>query len=102
MKNLILIFHASLQQEIADILRTLTGLTNFTFTQVEGHRTDLNNQSFSSTRDLVVGFSPYVRADILLDDAAVEGVIATLRSSVSGLSTSGMFLITNVEKYGQF
>lgn len=102
MKNLTLIVHTDAQQMIADILRALPRIKEFTFTHVEGHGAyDAENQSYSA-RDLVVGYTPQVRVDILLNDKDIDGVLETLRASENGsFAGRGLYWVTEAERLGR-
>jgi nitrogen regulatory protein P-II 1 len=55
---------------------------------------------FLSERDKVVGYTPKVRVDILLQDSDVDTVLDTLRSSTYGIEGQGIYWITAVEQNG--
>lgn len=99
MKNLILIVPASAQQECADRLRSLSTIDGFTFTSVEGHGTRTDRDPVLSPHDRVVGYVPRVRIDILLENAAVAGVVEALRGSVGRQS---IYWVTDVDTFGRF
>ena len=98
MKNLVMIVHANMQQDLADQLRSLTQVQGFTFCHVEGHGTRVEHDPFLSARDKVVGYVPRVRVDILLHETDVEMILAAIRDRESG---QGVYWVTAVEEYGQ-
>ena len=100
MKNLVIIVHGSIQQDVADQLRALDRVQGFTFSHVEGHGAQSENDAFLSARDRVVGYVPRVRADILLQDEDVEGVLQALRTGIPGIRGRGVFWISDVDQYG--
>ncbi|OGW62926.1 MAG: hypothetical protein A2638_01835 [Nitrospirae bacterium RIFCSPHIGHO2_01_FULL_66_17] len=100
MKNLTLIVHADIKQALADVLRGLKGVSGFTFTPVEGHGPQDERDPQLSARDRVVGFTPHVRVDILLEDADVRGVLERLRAS-GGLVGNGVYWVTRLEDQGR-
>ena len=100
MKNLILIIHANLQQDLADLLCGLDSVTSFTLTHVEGHGEQLEHGLFYSARDKVVGYTPWVRAEILLNESDVDSVLQVL-GRTPAFSGQGMYWITAVEQRGQ-
>lgn len=102
MKNLTLIVHIDTQQLIADTLRALPNIKEFSFAHVEGHGTyDVDDPS-RSARDLVVGYTPHVRVDILLNDGEVDAVLAALRESSDGnLAGRGIYWVTEAERQGR-
>lgn len=101
MKHLTLIVHTNMQQDLSDQLRSMDQVSGFTFSHVEGHGVQVENDPFLSARDKVVGYTPRVRVDILLQDADVDMVLETLRTSMSGIKGQGIFWVTAVEKNGQ-
>lgn len=102
MKNLILILPAHAHQRLADFLRGLDRVTGFTFTHAEGHGTHAQNDAGSSARDLVVGYAPHLRVDLLLDDADVEPVLTALRTADLGVKGSGVWWVMSAEQQGRF
>ena len=102
MKNLIMIIPAGAQQNVADALRGLVQLQGFTFTHVEGHGSQAENDPLLSARDKVVGYTPWIRVDILLEDTDVDAVLAALRTTQHGVAGQGVYWVTAVEKNGRF
>lgn len=100
MKILTLIVHANTQQELADQLRTLKQVPGFTFSHVEGHGAQVESDPFLSARDKVVGYTPRVRVDILLDDADVSVVLEALRQAENNVTGQGVYWTTPVEEGG--
>ncbi|MDH5571547.1 MAG: DUF3240 family protein [Gammaproteobacteria bacterium] len=101
MKNLVLIVHANIQDDLADLLRALDDVPGFTFSHVEGHGATVAQDPFLSARDKVVGYTPRVRVDILLQDADVDPVLQTLRTPDNGIKGHGIYWVTNVEQNGR-
>ncbi len=101
MKHLTLIIHSNIQQDMADQLRALEQVPGFTFSHVEGHGAQVENDPFLSARDKVVGYVPRVRVDILLGDADVDVVLETLRTKTGGLEGHGIYWVTAVEQSGR-
>lgn len=100
MKILTLIVHANSQQELADQLRTLKQVPGFTFSHVEGHGAQVESDPFLSARDKVVGYTPRVRVDILLDDADVAVVLEALRKAENNVTGQGVYWTTPVGEGG--
>ena len=73
----------------------------FTFSHAEGHGIQVEHDPFLSARDKVVGYVPRVRVDILLEDADVDAVLNTLRSTKNGADGRGIYWVTAVEKNGR-
>lgn len=101
MKHLTLIIHTDAQQELTDQLRTMEQVSGFTFSHVEGHGIEVESDSFLSARDKVVGYTPRIRVDILLQDTDVDSVLETLRSTSSYIEGHGFYWVTAVEQNGQ-
>lgn len=102
MKNLIMIVHASFKEDLADKLRSLDVVQGFTFSHAEGHGSQVENDPFLSTRDKVVGYTPRVRVDILLEDDDVAKVLDILRDENAGkTSLGGIYWVTAVEEHGR-
>ena len=99
MKKLTLVVHSSLQQALADCLRGLE-LETFMFTHVEEHSAQLENDAFLSARDLVVGYVPQVRVDVIIDDERARQLLDEIRGS-KAYNGKGRFWITDVEEYGE-
>ena len=101
MKNLTLIVHADVEQALADTLRSLKQVSGFTFIHVEGHGAQDGRDATLSARDRVVGYTPQVRVDILLEDSDVDDVLQALRAADCGGAGRGIFWITPVEQRGR-
>ena len=101
MKNLTLIVHADVQQALADTLRSIKQASGFTFGHIEGHGAQDGRDPTLSARDRVVGYTPQVRVDILLEDGDVEHVLQALRDADCGLAGRGIYWITPVEQRGR-
>ena len=101
MKNLTLIVHADVQQALADALRSIKQASGFTYTPVEGHGAQDSRDPTLSARDRVVGYTPQVRVDILLEDDDVDVVLQALRAADCGLAGRGVYWVTLVEQRGR-
>jgi len=101
MKLLTLIIHTNMQQELADQLRNIETVPGFTFSHVEGHGVQVENDPFLSARDKVVGYTPRVQVEILLQDGDVDALLDMLRSMRPGVAEHGVYWVTAVEKNGR-
>lgn len=99
MKIFTMIVHADVKQALADTLRSLGQVSGFTYTPVEGHGAQDGRDPALSARDRVVGYTPQVRVDILLEDGDVEDVLQALRSADCGLAGRGVYWVTPVSKF---
>tara|TARA_R110000868_G_scaffold411618_1_gene706400 strand:+ start:7452 stop:7757 length:306 start_codon:yes stop_codon:yes gene_type:complete len=100
MKHLTLVVHANILQDVADILRSLEAIQGFTIAHVEGHGENVENNPFLSARDKVVGHTPRIRVDILLDEQDVKPVLHEIGSSFHGTG-QGIYWVTAVEEKGR-
>lgn len=101
MKNLTLIIHTNVQQDLADHLRGIEHVSGFSFSHIEGHGVQVESDPFLSARDKVVGYTPRVRVDILLEDEHVDSVLHSIRKTTKGIEGQGIFWVTSVEQSGQ-
>ncbi len=100
MKKLALVVHADIEQALADLLRGLPQVAGFTFTQVEAHGAQDERDLALSARDRVVGYTPHVRVDLIVEDEDVDTVLMALRASPIGIAGRGAYWVTPVT-YGQ-
>lgn len=100
MKNVTLVVHAEMEQALADVLRALPVVSGFTFTRVEGHGAQDENDPALSARDRVVGYVPHVRVDLIVADDDVNALLDALRESEAGLAGRSVYWIAPVE-YGR-
>jgi nitrogen regulatory protein P-II 1 len=100
MKNLVIIIHSDAQLALADQLRGLPQVEDFTFAHVEGHFAQAEDDAELSARDKVVGYTPRVRVNILLEDADVSAVLGAIRENISGIAGRGIFWVMDVSQHG--
>jgi nitrogen regulatory protein P-II 1 len=100
MKHLTLTIHTNVQQDIADQLRNMEQVSGFTFSHAEGHGVEVESDPFLSARDKVVGYTPRIRVDILLEDGDVDLVLESLRKTTCGVEGQGIYWVTAVEHSG--
>jgi nitrogen regulatory protein P-II 1 len=101
MKQLVMVVHANVQQDLSDRLRTIAQVQGFTFSHVEGHSHHTNQDRSLSPRDKVVGYVPRVRVDIMLEDADIAPVLEALRCANCGIAGNGVFWVTPIDQYGR-
>jgi len=99
MKKLSIVVHTSLQQELADCLRSMK-LDRFMFSHIEEHSSQLGQDAFLSARDKVVGYVPQVRVDVILEDTRARTLLNELRSAEVSFSGKGLYWITHVDEMG--
>lgn len=101
MKHLTLIIHTDAQQDLTRQLQSLELVSGFSFSHIEGHGLEMENDPFLSARDKAVGYTSRIRLDILLQDADVDSVLDALRSSSSYVEGHGIYWVTPVEQNGR-
>ena len=101
MKHLTLIVHTNVQQDLSDQLRSMDEVLGFTFSHAEGHGIQAESDPFLSARDKVVGYTPRIRVDILLQENDVDTILEALRSSSYGIKDQAIYWVTPVEKNGK-
>ena len=101
MKNLVMVVHANVQQDLGDRLRGIRQVQGFTFSHVGGHSHHTGQDRTLSPRDKVVGYVPRVRVDIMLEDADVAVVLKALAGADCGIAGHGVYWVTQVEQYGR-
>jgi nitrogen regulatory protein P-II 1 len=101
MKQLVMVVHANVQQDLADCLRGIERVQGFSFSHVEGHGSHTGEDRNLSPRDKVVGYVPRVRVDILLEDADIAPVLEGLRCAECGIAGHGVYWVLPVEQSGR-
>jgi nitrogen regulatory protein P-II 1 len=100
MKKLSIVVHTSVQEELADCLRSLK-LQSFMFTHIEEHSSQLKQDAFLSARDKVVGYVPKVQVDILLEDERAKTLLDELRGSGIAFAGKGVYWVCDVDEVGE-
>ena len=100
MKLLTLIVHTDAQQDVVEILRSLDQVSGYTFSRVEGHGEEAEQDAFLSARDNVVGVAPRIRVDIRLDDNDIDAVLAAL-SDRQNIKGQGVYWVTSIDQGGR-
>lgn len=100
MKILVLIIHANMQHDLADTLRLMPQVKSFTFIELQGHGAQDEHDAFLSTRDKVVGYTPKIKADILLDVQDVADVLQGIRQVVKHSRDQGSYWLLPVDEVG--
>ncbi|RDH84814.1 MAG: hypothetical protein DIZ80_04945 [endosymbiont of Galathealinum brachiosum] len=99
MKKLSMVVHESLQQTLADYLRSQK-LDTFMFNHIEEHSSNLEKDSFLSARDKVVGYVPQVRLDIILSKDEIKSLLDNIRKSDCAFKGKGIYWITDIDEFG--
>jgi len=99
MKKLSIVVHQSLQQSLADYLRSQQ-LDTFMFTHIEEHSSQLQSDSFLSARDKVVGYVPQVRLDVILDETEIKRLLNNIRNSDCAFTGRGIYWVCDIDEFG--
>ncbi len=98
MKKVSMVVHSSLQQELADCLRSLQ-LESFMFAHIEEHGSQSSNDAPLTARDRVVGYVPKVRVDVIVDDPQI--LLDAVRQSAMSFKGKGIFWVTEIDAMGE-
>jgi len=82
-------------------LHSMEQVSGFTFSHVEGHGVEAEDDAFLSARDKVVGYTPRIRVDILLEKNNIDLVLQALRTATAGIVDQGIYWVTAVEQNGR-
>lgn len=100
MKKFSMVVHSSLQQELADLLRSLK-LDSFMFSHIEEHSAHGEHDMLLSARDRVVGYVPKVRVDVILDDAHAMKLVDEIREAKASFKGKALYWLSAVEDSGE-
>lgn len=98
MKCLTITAHTDDQQDLTNLLNGIEQVQGFSIIQVEGHGIESEKDAFLSAREKVVGSSPRVQLDIILQDNDVSTVLDALRGAAK--EGNVYYRLTAVEKSG--
>ena len=100
MMCLTLVIHESAKQDLIDHLLQRDDIDGFTLTPAEGHSRKTRGNPFETTRDVVLGYVPRVRVEILVRDADLPGVREEICVCDSCVSGRGVWWVTAVQDWG--
>ncbi|MES0370996.1 MAG: DUF3240 family protein [Mariprofundaceae bacterium] len=101
MKSLTIVVHTDDQQDLTNQLRTIEQVQRFTLNHIEDHGVESEQDAFLSARDEVVGASPRIRAETILQDSDLDTVLDALRDAKEGGKMKGAYYwVTAVEQEG--
>lgn len=95
-----MVVHQSLQQALADNLRNQQ-LEIFMFNHIEEHSSHLEQDSFLSARDKVVGYVPQVRVDIILSTENIKALLENIKTSEHAFKARGIYWVTDIDEFGE-
>lgn len=102
MKLLSIVLHTDARQDLLELLRGSQNVPGYTLSAVEGWGTEIDRDSFVSAKERSTGHVPRIRVDILLEDNAVDGVIAEIRERAANSLGQGMYWVIPAEQGGHF
>ena len=100
MKKLSMVVHESLQQSLADYLRSQQ-LDTFMFSHIEEHSSHVEKDSFLSARDKVVGYVPQVRLDVILSEENIKLLLDNIKNENCTFKGKGMYWVTDINEFGE-
>jgi nitrogen regulatory protein PII len=80
MKIVSVIIQPNSKTEFADFLKLSDLTSEFMFTHIEFHADNLGSEK-ASNHDLVVGYTPMIRADIFVESDKVDELVESLKPS---------------------
>jgi len=100
MKKLSMVVHESLQTQLSDYLRSQK-LETFMFTHIEEHSSHVEKDSFLSARDLVVGYVPQVRVDVILENDKIKSLLSDIKNSQGTFKGKGIYWVSDIDEFGE-
>lgn len=100
MKKLSMVVHESLQQSLADYLRSQQ-LETFMFNHIEEHSSHIEKDHFLSARDKVVGYVPQVRVDVILKEEQIKALLENIKSSNCSFKGKGIYWVSSLDDFGE-
>jgi nitrogen regulatory protein PII len=102
MKCLTVIIHEAAKQKLVDTLLETKEVEGFTVLTGEGHSPHAKRNPFETKRDLVTGFVPRIRVDILLSESSIERIVSTLAQCDSCVEGTGLYWVSDISATGRF
>jgi len=100
MKCLTLVIHESAKQDLIDHLLSRDDISGFTLCAAEGHSRRTSGNPFETTRDVVLGYVPRVRVDVITSDANLPNIRDQICHCDSCVTGRGVWWITEVQDWG--
>lgn len=100
MKLLTVIIHNEAKQNLIDTLMDMKEVGGFTAINAEGHSRKGSKNPFESNHDLVAGYLPRVRVDILVAPHAIERILSSLSHCESCVEGTGLYWVSEIESSG--
>ena len=100
MKCLTLVIHESAKQDLIDYLLDRSDISGFTLSLAEGHSRTTQRNPFETTRDVVLGYVPRARVDVIVDDEVLPAVLGEICHCDSCVTGRGVWWVTDVQDWG--
>ncbi len=101
MKSLTMIVQTDDEQELTKLLRSTEQINGFSLSHISGHGSLVEQDSFLAARDQVVGSSPRLRADILVQDADLDIVLNRFANAKAAASIKDVYYwVSAIEQEG--
>ena len=101
MKKLTMIIHSSLQETLADCLRSIPLLDMFIFSHVEEHSSQMEHDLLLSAYDKVVGYVPQIKVDVIINEKDIVSVMEAIRNSQCQFKGKGVYWISDLAEFGE-
>lgn len=100
MKCITLVIHSSAKNALIDFFHEFHKVERFTIADCEGYDENDLNDPLLSTGDLVIGFIPRVRIELIVADDATKEIITELGKPDSIVAGLGVYWITEIIESG--
>lgn len=102
MKCLTVVAHSACREALLDCLARNDRVAGYTLSPAEGHSRRSGEDPFETERDLVEGFSPRVRVEIIVQDEDIAGLRDALHTLHHEGRRLGVWWVTSVLNHGEF
>lgn len=102
MKLLTVIIHEQARESFVELLNSQKEILSWTITPCEGHAFGNQANPFETARDLVLGYVPRLKFEILLPEQVLEVVIDRISLCRSCIEGTGLWYYTDIKETGTF
>jgi len=102
LKLLTIIVHEQAKDSLVEILNSHEDVTSWIITTTEGHAFGTKDNPFETARDLVLGYVPRLKFEIVLSESALEDVVDRISLCKSCIEGTGLWYSTSLHDYGIF
>jgi nitrogen regulatory protein P-II 1 len=101
MKILTLYVHKATKQKILDKISRFEQIKGCYMTSIEGYFEGIGSNPFESKRDLVVGYTPRLKLDIMIETDNIDYLLKKILSCTSCAEGKGIWTIQDLDKWGK-